>query len=279
MEKKDFYDLIKIEADEINHFFARASKEGRGTSQEISDRRENALKAFLQRYFPYPFRVAKGNIIDSYGLRSNSIDCIILNPIHPFTVTTNDMFSIILVDGVDIAIELKPNLSSKKEIFRSLDQIRSVKKLRRVNSCYMDLEHVLRKRSEIEIENGKQIPSVIFSTKTYTDIMYLIKNIGSYYIEKQIPRREQFDLIIINKRGILFNSKKDHYVSLKNYTGLFFIEFEEETLIQSLFWLNKFPKAEMQMSSPIVGHYIDTINAQRKMYWDRNINQELLKMD
>lgn len=89
-------ELLSIEAKEISDAFKKASLEGAGTPQEISDRRESAFKSFLEKYFPYPYRVVKGNICDSYGNTSQSIDCIVLNPCHPYTIDkTNKKASII----------------------------------------------------------------------------------------------------------------------------------------------------------------------------------------
>lgn len=102
-------ELLKVEAKEIAASFEKASIEGEGTPQEVSDRREEVVKGFLMKYFPFPYRVVKGNIIDSFGNRSNSIDCIVLNPSHPHTVDPlNGKASIIFADGVDFAIEVKP---------------------------------------------------------------------------------------------------------------------------------------------------------------------------
>lgn len=131
MEK--IIELLRMEAKEIALSFKKASIEGEGTPQEVSDRREEALNKFLRKYFPFPYRVVKGNIIDSFGKRSNSIDCIIINPSHPYTVDVNNgKASIIFADGVDYAIEIKPDLSNNDEIKRSLNQIQSVKRLSRV---------------------------------------------------------------------------------------------------------------------------------------------------
>jgi hypothetical protein len=131
MNSNDFLNLIAAESKEISHFFKKASIEGKGTPQEVSDRREVAVKRFIEKYFPFPYRVAKGNIIDSYGKRSNSIDCLILNPCHPYTVTNENKYSIIFADGVDVAIEVKPDLKNINELERGLNQARSVKMLRR----------------------------------------------------------------------------------------------------------------------------------------------------
>ncbi|SHN93087.1 hypothetical protein BHECKSOX_2111 [Bathymodiolus heckerae thiotrophic gill symbiont] len=58
-------DLLKIESNELAVSFKKASIEGQGTPQEVSDRRETAVKKLLEKYFPFPFRIAKGNISDS----------------------------------------------------------------------------------------------------------------------------------------------------------------------------------------------------------------------
>ena len=73
-----FVELLKLEAVEIAASFRKASIEGEGTPQEVADRREEIVKNFMIKYFPFSFRVVKCNIVDSYGSRSNSIDCIIL---------------------------------------------------------------------------------------------------------------------------------------------------------------------------------------------------------
>ena len=125
-------DLLEIESKELAVSFEKASVEGQGTPQEVSDRREIAVKKLLEKYFPFPFRIAKGNISDSHGNRSASIDCIVLNPDHPHTVSDEEKFSAILADGVDFAIEVKPDLTKVDEINRALNQLKTVKSLTRV---------------------------------------------------------------------------------------------------------------------------------------------------
>ena len=89
----------------------------------------------LEKNFPFPYRITKGNIIDSYNQRRASIDCIILDPSHPYTIDSkNKKASVIFADGVDYAIEIKGNLTDKDEIERALKQIESVKKLTRVRN-------------------------------------------------------------------------------------------------------------------------------------------------
>ncbi|EOV6297559.1 DUF6602 domain-containing protein [Vibrio parahaemolyticus] len=113
-------DLLEIESNDLDSKFRKASIEGKGCPDEISDRRESALKEVMAKYFPFPFRIAKGIINDSDNKRSASIDCLVLNPEHPYTVSEDERFSIILAEGVDFAIELKPDISDEKELKRGL---------------------------------------------------------------------------------------------------------------------------------------------------------------
>ena len=50
-------EILKIESQEIATSFAKASIEGEGTPQEVSDRREDIINNFLKKFFPFPFRV------------------------------------------------------------------------------------------------------------------------------------------------------------------------------------------------------------------------------
>jgi len=260
----DLQSLLKYESTEINQLFEKASLEGKGTSQEISDRREVALTNFLKKYFPFPYRIAKGNIIDSYNLRSASIDCIILNPIHPYTTADDSKYSIILADGVDIAIELKPDLNSDKEIIRSLEQIMSVKKLTRRKGGVLQLVNIMPKQGQGKYNvtdeylfTSLKIPGVIFSIKTYVKVEMLLDKICSYYEKSSIKRDLQFDIIAVNKRFIIVNSRKDSYIYLNKLgEGFFIFNYGEDTLTAFLMHLNSLPQSEVRISNSILSHYL-----------------------
>ena len=159
--------LLQLASTQMINEFAKASIEGEGTPQEVADRNEGYVSSFFRKYFPYPYRVEKGNIIDSFGKKSMSIDCLILNPSHPYTVdANNNKASVIFADGVDYAIEIKSKLSSKDEIARALKQIQSVKKLRRVRNGVLNPYNL----DEIQLECSKTIPSFIFANETYASI-------------------------------------------------------------------------------------------------------------
>lgn len=250
--------LIELESKEINHLFEKASIEGSGTPQEISDRRESALSNFLKKFFPFPYRIGKGNIRDSYGENSASIDCIVLNPHHPYTTSNELNYSIILADAVDFAIELKPDLSSEKEIVRSLKQIETVKKLRRVNTSLPNWGQIGEERSFEKQELGRTIPGIIFANKTYVDKENLYKKIVEYYESNSVPHNLQFDLIVINNDCVIFNRRPNsYYEPPQNYgSGLYISHSKELTLAIFLLLLNRLPQSHMTINKPILNHYL-----------------------
>ena len=242
-------ELLRIETEEIATSFRKASIEGEGTPQEVSDRREDAVNRFLKKYFPFPYRVVKGNIIDSFGGRSNSIDCIVINPSHPYTVDCDGgRASIIFADGVDYAIEVKPDLSKDDEIERSLNQIQSVKKLSRVRTG-------LAETTEAK-ERAKKIPAFIFSNKTYVNIKTLVSNIVDYYVTNNVPKCEQFDLLVLNNRAILFNFGKTAKLQYKDFEGIQIAETGEDTLAIFLLFMNQIPKSEPEIDQNILKIYL-----------------------
>lgn len=264
-----FIELLKVEASEMATAFAKASIEGEGTPQEVADRREEVVKKFLTKYFPYPYRVVKGNIIDSFGNRSNSIDCLVLNPSHPYTVDPdNDRASIIFADGVDYAIEVKPNMANKNEIERSLQQIRSVKKLKRVR-CGGLLEP-----NSVAHENAKQIPAFIFADETYADIRTLIEHITNYYVENKVPKREQFDLLVINNRAIVYNCGEKAKIKLGTTEGIAYAETGENTLATFLVTMNIIPQSQPEISKNIIRIYLEKLPG-TPIYEFRDLNIKL----
>lgn len=273
-------ELLKYEAKELNNSFEKASIEGRGTPQEISDRREIALTKLLRKYFPFPYRIAKGNIIDSYNESSASIDIILLNPSHPFTVSSDSKFSVILADGVDIAIELKPDLVNDTEITRALKQVHSVKKLKRQRTSLLKLE-MLTKTSEELYENSKRIPSIIFANKTYKENYILLEKIVSYYEKNKLKREFQFDILVVNNRFIVLNSKKDFIINFENVEdGFYIVEYGELTLAAFIMYLNQLPQTEMRWSKSVIEHYLNfsTITNTKEMRFYEDLNKRLCEI-
>lgn len=242
-------ELLRCEQKELQAGFKKASFEGYGTPQEVADRREELMSSFLGKYFPFPFRVAKGNIIDSYGKNSCSIDCVILNPAHPYTIDNkNNKASVLLADGVDFAIEVKGDLTTQLEIERALKQIKSVKDLKRVkNNHFLD-----------ENDNyWKRIPCVIYADKIPKNRSDFINNILRYYVTNKISRPFQFDMII-SPGEIIFNSCKE-LPSFWGRRNFYFLKSEDDTLAAMLYLLSCFPLSGIRGSKEILTDYLRNI--------------------
>ena len=50
----EFIKLLELEYEELKLGLAKASVEGKGTPQEIADRREELFHSFFEKYFPFP---------------------------------------------------------------------------------------------------------------------------------------------------------------------------------------------------------------------------------
>jgi hypothetical protein len=166
-------ELFKIDGFEMMTAFQKASIQGKGTPQEVADFRENYFNKFISNYFPFPHRITKGIINDSFGNQSDSIDTILIGPNHPYTIDNAGKFSLVLAEGVDAAIEVKPDISAKTELIRGLKQIESVKKLRRAKSPTL----LVSNHPKHIREYAKTIPSFIFSIKANSDPINTAKNV------------------------------------------------------------------------------------------------------
>lgn len=269
MENK-LIELLKIELTEVQQGFKKASLEGKGTPQEVADRREQVIHSFFEKYFPFPFRVTKGNIIDSLGSNSSSIDCIILDPSHPHTIdSTNKRPSVLLADGVDYAIEVKGDLTSKEEIFRLLKQITSVKELTRKNcGVFIDEERT---------PHHYKIPCIIYTDETFKDIKMLLNYIFEYYQLKGIKRLKQFD-VLVTSSSVIINSHPET-INLNKKQGLLYIESNEYTLGVMLFLMTLMPLVQPQFNDDVIKHYLifDELEAKHLRDYDeilRNLEEQ-----
>ena len=262
--------ILRYDRQELLQEFQKASLTGKGTPDHVATAREAALHNFLGRYFPNPHHVSKGIISDSYGCRSASIDAIIVNPIHPHTMLSRPLPFFLAAEGIDYAIELKPRLDSKQEIERGLQQIRSVKKLRRrTDGLLLGRKQLSKPLQELAL----QIPCILFSEKTYDDKEKLISTIVSYYRNNEIPAKEQFDIICILDGTFVVNSSNSMHFNL-NVDGLVFCDLGEDVLYYFLHFLLKIPPSTPKLKTDVLSHYIDTPPTQGwKTY--HNLNTQL----
>jgi len=261
MESK-LLQLLRHEGSDLKTEFEKASIKGRGTPQEVSEFRENYFKNFIARYFPFPHRIAKGNVVDTNGNESASIDCLIINPKHPYTIDTNEKFSVIFADGVDVAIEVKPDISVIDELHRGLKQIQSLKKLTRQDSPILAPSKV--KMPKHIVEHSKKIPAFIFSLRAKHDPLLTGLDIIRYYKEHGIPLEEQVDYVVINEVGIISNYKYPELTKAADKsTGLFFEHWGGHTIAAFLLYLNRVYPASATLSAAVIPKYIQQIKPER----------------
>jgi hypothetical protein len=278
--------LLIEEAKELDYFFKKSSIEGKGTSQEVSDRREVRLINLIRKFFPYPYNIVKQSIIDSENNRSQSIDCLILNPCHPKTFSTEGLYSIVFADGVDAAIELKPDLNSEKEINRALIQIASVKKLKKLKYQGPSVNDILNGKDEDYKEKNKhlnRIPAFIFCNSTYVNKLKLIEKIVNHYVNNKIPRAEQFDMIIVNNEGILLNLRSKNSYCYGKQDGLFWWGIKEDTLFYFLYFLQIIPKSEMSIGPMVLPLYFKLdemlLLYPKYEYYSSELNKKLVDLN
>ena len=271
---EDFIKLLEIEYKELKLAISKSSIEGRETPQEVADRKENLFHDFFRKYFPFPYLVTKGNIIDSFNKRSASIDCIILDPSHPHTIDTkNKKSSVIFADGVDYAIEIKGDLkdnndvNNKSELKRALDQIKSVKELTRVRNG------LIFKKDQNEY--SYKIPTIIIAERTYKNIEDLIDRIIKYYKDNNIKRIHQFDIIVVSSY-IIVNSCKG-LISLNGMRGLFYCETGDKTLIELLLLMSNMPLVQPTMNDNIYNLYLK--NFRTELIYKDSWNKELEEIE
>lgn len=255
--------ILKLEGSEFNTAFSKASFQGFGTPQEIAEFRERYFNKFIAKYFPYPHRVTKSQIIDSFGYESNSIDCVVLNPNHPYIVDIEGKFNVVLADGVDVAIELKPDVANKAELLRGLEQINSIKKLTRRESP------LVMNRSPELVKLSQKIPSFIFSLKAKADPRETVNEIAEFYLNNNIEPEEQIDFVIINEVGIIANYKHPRTsIVLDNRIGFFYEEWLELTLAAFIMKLYSVFHATPTIGTPILRHYLSSFKPYQMFHYD-----------
>ncbi|WP_342543317.1 DUF6602 domain-containing protein [Paenisporosarcina sp. FSL H8-0542] len=257
-------EYLLYESNDLKEKFEKASKLGKGTSQEIADFREIHFQALIKKFFPTPYRTTKGKIIDSFNKTSASLDCLVLNPMHPHTEVLAK-FELIFAEGVDVAIEVKPNIQDTSELVRGLKQIISVKKLKRSSSALSNKDV-----SDCMKDWASTIPTFLYTMKAKSDINKTIYEIHDYYVKNNTPLKEQFDFIVIHDKGILSNYKCPELNTIsnktvKNRTGWIFEPWEEYTLAKFIAYLNVFNFGQLKTSPFVLLPYLTDIEVKGKL--------------
>lgn len=250
----DLYSLLREDAAQLASEFRKASIQGRGTSQEVAEFRENAVQAFLARYFPFPHRIAKGKVRDSFGNIAASIDCVICAPNHPYTVSARDKFSLLLAEGVDSVVEVKPDISDKAELHRALEQGLSVKRLRRASISLVHEHHPMS-------EWAKRVPFGIFSMKCKAAPVETGFEVMEFYASRGIDPIDQADFIVVNDVCV-FSNFVDRSLNpwdmpqFPNKTGWFYEAWGQDSLVGFLLWMHRVAHASMKMHEDVLPRYL-----------------------
>lgn len=252
----DLFSLIRADAEELRIEFEKASIQGRGTSQDIATFREIALQSVVSNYFPFPFRVAKDGILDSTGRRSASVDCVLINPAHPYTIDRRENFKLIFAEGVHAAIEGKPDISQKSELYRGLEQSVTVKSLRRAETPLILPDE---ESSEV-VEHSLRVPFFIFAMKAKANIIDTALEVLEFYDEQNVDPLDQADAIVVNGEGIIANFPIAEYCWWDRpdwpKSGWFFEHWQDDALAGFLMKLNSVVPPIPDMTPSILTHYL-----------------------
>lgn len=221
-------EYIQDDAEELAREHLKASKLGKGSSDEVAEYREIIFKTVLEKYFPNTYKIGKGIIRDSNGNSGPSIDVIVMHPDHPRLARRKDKNDLILANGVEFIIEVKPDLSRKDEIIRGLDQIRKIKQLLRTDIVTLGIAGL----NDSELSRlAERIPCIIWAEKTYTTLEKLSEVIKEHYKDENTPLIEQVDLVFVNDFGIINIAKHGGQSIVKNgKPGMYIEEYGKNTL-------------------------------------------------
>ncbi|KLN57608.1 hypothetical protein VPARA_11210 [Variovorax paradoxus] len=255
MTMNDLYSLLREDALQLSSEFRKASIQGRGTSQEIADFREHAVQAFLSRYFPFPHRIAKGKVRDSFGSIAASIDCVVCAPNHPYTVSARDKFNLLLAEGVDSVVEVKPNIADRAELHRALEQGLTVKKLRRATTSLIRDFHPMS-------EWAKRVPFGVFAMQCKASPIETGFEILEFYSDRGIDPVDQADFIVVNDVCV-FSNFVDRSLnpwnldsSYPNRVGWFYEGWGEDSLVGFLWRLHRVAHAGIKMQADVLPRYL-----------------------
>lgn len=209
-KRKPLHDALIESIATIDLTFSATQPSFKHDRFQTAQGREKSVTEFLKSYFPNDWTVKKGPIYDTHGNVSAEIDCVLCVPQHPPCHTpTRDL---ILAEGVHAAIEVKPDirsLSSSGEFWRGLEQISTVKSLRRtINS----VNRVVR---ESWPAGAHAIPCVIFA-KHLADLEESTKFMIDYKKEQSRTPWDGPDIVFGYEAGIIYHAPRADTCSLSN---------------------------------------------------------------
>ena len=263
----DVLEYIRDDASTLHSWYEKSKRLGEGSPVEVSDYREAIFKSVLKKYFPTSLAMAKGIIRDKSGLKSPSIDAVMLNASHPNTAGVEGKHDLILAEAVDFAIEIKPNLSRKDEIHRGLKQIQKLKQLRRSVSIFPSFRDP---EAAHVAELGKYIPAIIWGEESFDSLEKLSNVIEEYYRSKNVPFLEQVDFVFVNKLGIIVIAKHGRQGIVKtDNPGVHLEEYGDDALAALIkkLALKVLPAGQL-LDHPVIHHYLEGLSPSKVLAAD-----------
>jgi hypothetical protein len=180
--------------------------------------RENALKAFLDKYLPKKYALGTGHILDEAGNMSRQCDVVIYDAFNCPVLLAEEGYQLFPAESVFGVIEVK-SVFDADSLSKGVDNIRSVK-------------HLVR---------SEPIAGSIFTYRSrYRKTPRIETAAHALRREnKPVPPRERVDLVCVLTDGLLFNYKtKPHWGEGKEGSALFVCtDATPSILLLFLFWL------------------------------------------
>lgn len=255
---KEFLAEFRHWSEELGREFGRASRLGSGTAQEVADHREAAFRALIERFYPRPKIVTKGQILPVSGPKSNSIDCIVLNEAHPNLVDAGGKFSMILADGVDFAVEVKGRLDGA-ELDRCLKQGLSVSRARCSRTPIVPM--VTKQARDFGVARSTVVPFYSYWHEQALSVETMCHRIRDWVLTDQIDPLDRPIAYAIHDRGVLVDTTAPHSLSmyLEPFfgAGLVWIERGDLTLGLFLVFLDRGMNAVLPDTASVFQRYVN----------------------
>ncbi len=140
----------------------------------------------------------------------------------------------------------------------------SVKKLQRIN-CGVFIDDY---RTPFHFK----IPCILFIHETYSNIENLLDEMFSFYLENNVKRIDQFD-ILVTSSDVVMNSHPET-TNLQDYEGLILCNSTDYTLGVMLYWMSLFPLVQPQFSDDVISHYLKIgLNARKLRKYEAIISE------
>jgi len=117
-----------------------------------------------------------------------------------------------------------------------------------------------------------KIPCILFIHETYSNIENLLDEMFSFYLENNVKRIDQFD-ILVTSSDVIMNSHPET-INLQDYEGLILCNSTDYTLGVMLYWMSLFPLVQPQFSDDVISHYLKIgLNARKLRKYEAIISE------